>query len=96
MQTQTEQRRFFYVKKTTLLAIAGVVWLIAGFNVARLGVLAYQSLSTIPFWYYLLSLLVFVPFGLMFRKMAAKHRDRIIGHEDELRPACTFFDLKPI
>ncbi len=31
----------FYVKKRTLLIIAGFVWLIAGFNVARLGVLSY-------------------------------------------------------
>ena len=30
----------FYVKKRTLLLIAGIVWLIAGFNVARLGVLS--------------------------------------------------------
>ena len=28
---------FFHVKKRTLLAIAGCVWIIAGFNVARLG-----------------------------------------------------------
>ena len=27
----------FIVKKRTLLLIAGIVWLIAGFNVARLG-----------------------------------------------------------
>ena len=31
----------FKVKKRTLLLIAGIVWLIAGFNVARLGVLSY-------------------------------------------------------
>ena len=30
----------FKVKKRTLLLIAGIVWLIAGFNVARLGVLS--------------------------------------------------------
>ena len=33
-------KRFFYVEKRTLLLIAGIVWLIAGFNVARLGVLS--------------------------------------------------------
>ena len=33
----------FHVKKRTLLLIAGVVWLIAGFNVARLGVLSYRN-----------------------------------------------------
>ena len=31
----------FSVKKRTLLLIAGIVWFIAGFNVARLGFLSY-------------------------------------------------------
>ena len=30
----------FCVKRKTLLLIAGIVWIIAGFNVARLGVLS--------------------------------------------------------
>lgn len=34
----------FHVKKRTLLAIAGCVWLIADFNVARLGVLSYKKI----------------------------------------------------
>ena len=29
----------FHVKKRTLLTIAGCIWLLAGFNVARLGIL---------------------------------------------------------
>lgn len=35
-----------HVKKRTLLAVAGCVWLIAGYNVARLGVLAYTGLGS--------------------------------------------------
>ena len=31
----------FNVKKRKLLLVAGIVWLIAGFNVARLGILSY-------------------------------------------------------
>ena len=38
------KRPFFYVKKRSLLAIAGCVWMIAGFNVARLGVLSYRKM----------------------------------------------------
>lgn len=34
-------RKLFCVKKRTLLLIAGIVWLIAGFNVARLGIISY-------------------------------------------------------
>ena len=37
----------FHVKKRTLLLIAGIVWLIAGFNVARLGVLSYRVIEMV-------------------------------------------------
>ena len=35
----------FFVKKKSLLLIAGIVWLMAGFNVARLGVLSYLQIE---------------------------------------------------
>lgn len=55
----------FCVKKKTLLLIAGVVWMIAGFNVARLGVLSYLNIDRK--WYmYIMSVFVFLLFGLMF------------------------------
>ena len=41
----------FKVKKRTLLLIAGIVWLIAGFNVARLGVLSYLVIERQWFMY---------------------------------------------
>lgn len=52
-------KNIFYVKKQTLLLIAGIVWLLAGFNVARLGVLSYLSIDRK--WYlYLMTSLSFV------------------------------------
>ena len=82
----------FCVKKKTLLLIAGIVWLIAGFNVARLGVISYLDIERK--WYlYLLSILVFLLFGLMFFKMSQKHTKRILEYED-YRPFWHFFDLK--
>ena len=55
----------FSVKKRTLLLITGIVWLIAGFNVARLGVLSYKLIDRT--WYlYLLSMIIFLLFGTMF------------------------------
>ena len=36
----------FKLKKRNLLLIAGLVWFMAGFNVARIGVLAYRSIVT--------------------------------------------------
>ena len=58
---------FYHVKKRTLLAIAGCVWLVAGFNVARLGIIAYIN-TTFAFWQPLVSLAVFAAFGTMFYK----------------------------
>ena len=82
----------FYVKKRTLLLIAGVVWLLAGFNVARMGILSYLLIDTK--WYlFIFSMLVFSAFGAMFLKMSKKHTKRIIGYEDE-RPFWNFFDKK--
>ena len=85
-------KKIFNVKKRTLLLIAGIVWLMAGFNVARLGVLSYAVIE--KRWYlYVLSAVVFVLFGRMFFKMSKKHTKRIIGYE-EYRPFWHFFDVK--
>lgn len=82
----------FHVKKRTLLSIAGIVWLIAGFNVARLGVLSYRVIESK--WYlYILTIVVFCAFGMMFFKMSQKHTKRIMGYE-ATRPFWHFFDLK--
>ena len=82
----------FKVKKRSLLIIAGIVWLIAGFNVARLGIISYKAIE--PVWYlYILSVLIFLIFGNMFFKMSKKHTKRIVGYED-YRPFWNFFDKK--
>lgn len=82
----------FLVKKRTLLLIAGIVWLIAGFNVARLGVLSYQLIE-MKWFLILLSVIVFAVFGMMFLKMSKKHTKRIMGYEDK-KPFWNFFDFK--
>lgn len=51
-------KKFYEVSKRTLLVIAGIVWMIAGFNVARLGILSYGVIKI--FWYnIILSAVVF-------------------------------------
>jgi len=81
------------VKKRTLLLIAGIVWLIAGFNVARLGVISYLAIE--QKWYrYVLSVVIFTLFGLMFFRMSQKHTKRIMGYAEERQPFWRFFDLK--
>lgn len=42
-------KKRFHVKKRTLLLIAGIVWLIAGFNVARLGIGGALALAGVVF-----------------------------------------------
>lgn len=83
----------FHVKKRTLLAIAGIVWIIAGINVSRVGIIAYLLMGKIsihPF----LSLLVFAIFGAMFFQMSKKHLSRIRLYKERTRPFWHFFDLK--
>lgn len=88
------KRPFFHVKKRTLLAVAGCVWLIAGINVSRLGILSYRILPQIRILHIVLSLVVFCLFGLMFFKISIKHTKRIKGYGVEFRPVWHFFDLK--
>lgn len=86
-------RIMFQVKKRTLLLIAGIVWLIAGFNVARLGILSYLGIEQQWYWY-VLSAVIFTLFGMMFFKMSRKHTKRITGYDGERQPFWRFFDLK--
>lgn len=70
------KRPFWHVKKRTLLAVAGCVWLAAGVNVARLGIISYTRIEL--FWVqFLLSVAVFLAFGFMFFRMSMKHTRRI-------------------
>ena len=82
----------FYVNKRTLLLIAGIVWLIAGFNVARLGLLSYALIEAT--WIsYALTLIIFCLFALMFFNMSTKHTARIMAYTSA-QPFWRFFDLK--
>lgn len=85
-------KKWYYVKKRALLLIAGIVWMIAGFNVVRLGVLSYLMIQ-LEFYLPLLSVVIFVLFGTMFYKMSQKHIKRINTYK-EYRPFWNFFDLK--
>ncbi|MCR5415345.1 MAG: hypothetical protein K6E79_00945 [Pseudobutyrivibrio sp.] len=86
-------RKFYEIPKRFLLAIAGIIWMIAGFNVVRLGIISYK-LVRVRWYLPLLSLIIFGLFGRMFYKMAVKHGKRIMGYEEEYRPVWNFFDVK--
>ncbi len=84
----------FHVRKRTLLALAGSIWMIAGLSVVRLGLLSYTQMHPITLIHILLSLFVFFLFELMFYKMSKKHTYRINGYEQKTKPVWHFFDLK--
>ena len=86
-------RKIYEVPKRTLLIIAGIIWMIAGFNVVRLGILSYELTGII--WYLpILSVIIFILFGMMFYKMTQKHGKRIMNYEEAYRPIWNFFDIK--
>ena len=81
------------VKKRTLLLIACLVWAAAGFNVLRLGILAYPGYLTALCL--LRSAVVFAVFThFIFGRLVKKHRRRIAAYVDEKLFFWNFFDLK--
>ena len=65
--------------------------LIAGINVARIGLVLYpQYLNVLNI---ILSIIVYIIFGMMFFKMIKKHTTRILSYEDK-QPFYKFFDVK--
>lgn len=81
------------VKKQNLLLLAGIVWMIAGFNVLRIGLETYAEYRMII--NYAITLMVFLAFWFMvFHKLTIKHTKRIHGFEEELQLFYKFFDLK--
>lgn len=81
------------VRKRTLLLIAGIVWLIAGFNVVRIGFMAYIDYLNI--FNLLCSAVIFAIFWFMvFRRLVIKHTVRIKQYTTEKQYFWNFFDLK--
>ena len=81
------------VKRNTLLLLACLVWSAAGFNILRIGLLAYPAYGTVV--NYLLSVLVFAVFQWMiFGKLVKKHTTRIQSYGEERHFFPKFFDGK--
>ena len=81
------------VKRNTLLLLACLVWSAAGFNILRIGLMAYPAYVTV--WNTLLSILVFAVFQqFVFGKLVKKHTARIHAYLDERHFFLKFFDTK--
>ena len=81
------------VKTNTLLLFACLVWSVAGFNILRIGLLAYPAYLSIGNIF--LSTLVFTIFQIfIFGKLAKKHTARITAYTEERHFFLKFFDKK--
>lgn len=81
------------VKRNTLLLLACLVWGAAGFNILRIGLIAYPSYRSVL--NVLLSVLVFVVFQkFIFGKLVKKHAARIRSYIEERHFFLKFFDGK--
>ena len=88
----------FRIKKQPLIAVAGIVWLLAGLNVAILGVRAAIDLRGLAA--FVLPALAggavafFCAFHSMFSKLVQKNAQRIADLEGERHHVVRFFDRK--
>ena len=81
------------VKRNTLLLLVCLVWSAAGFNILRIGLMAYPAYLTAV--NYLLSVLVFAVFQwFIFGKLVKKHTARITSYLEERHFFLKFFDGK--
>ncbi|HCL01406.1 MAG TPA: hypothetical protein DHW61_03165 [Lachnoclostridium phytofermentans] len=81
------------IKKRNLLLLASVVWLLAGFNILRIGIISYKDNLTIINLF--ISIVIFILFWFMvFGKLVQKHTYRIINYNEEKPFFLKFFDIK--
>lgn len=83
------------VSKRTLLLVAGIVWLIAGGNIAWLGIQSFAQMGQGIWWLLVIgAAAVFTVFHVkVFSKMVGKHAVRIAGYEAERIGIWHFFDV---
>ena len=84
----------FKVRSKYLLLIAAAVWLIAGSQVARMGIEAIAA-GQGNLWLLLIGIpATFLVFHRMFSKLVGKHAARIRGYGEEKMHVLRFFDVK--
>ncbi|SCI15752.1 MULTISPECIES: hypothetical protein [unclassified Romboutsia] len=81
--------------KKTLLLVAGLVWLVAGFRVFTLGQIDVNNNNANIIIILGIAIVVYyLFFNFIFSKMLKKHIKRILSHESERRCIFAFFDKK--
>lgn len=81
------------VKRNSLILIASIVWIVAGFNVLKIGIDTYAGNTSILNFF--LSSVIFLLFWTMvFRKLVKKHVVRIRQYSEDKLLFIKFFDIK--
>ena len=81
------------MKTKSLAFIAGIIWLIAGFNVCRIGVVSWQSLYSTTVLTVMGSIVTMLLFSIMFVKMLFRNVHRIRQIAPEKRKV---WDIMPV
>ena len=84
----------FKVNNKQLLLLAGIVWIVAGANILRIGVLTWLADS--QYWLFKAgeaTIVFLIFFNLIFRRLYIKHTDRICKKANN-NHLLSFFDLK--
>ena len=77
-----------------LLLVNGILWTAIGTKIALIGIKAYQSLEVIPWWFFLLSAVVFAGFWFMFTGVVRKYAARIMAMTEPKTSIFKTFSLK--
>lgn len=86
--------RAMKISTEKLLLVAGCVWIVAGGNIANIGI-GVVSHEYLAWWVLALTLAVFVLFhGFVFQKLVRKHTERIRGFEEDRKHVWHFFDRR--
>lgn len=82
------------VGRQTLVVTAGIVWMVAGFNILRIGLMTWTDISRFHLFPVCEAIVVFLLFfNLVFKQLFYKHTKRIEQKRDNSCPF-SFFDVK--
>lgn len=77
-----------------LILVNGLLWTAIGTKITLTGIQCYAKMEHIPWWYFLLSALVFAGFWFMFTGVVQKYTARILAMPDERTSILKTFSLK--
>ena len=82
------------IRTRHLLLVNGLLWTAIGTRIALIGLNYYRGLGDIPWWYFLLSALVFTGFWFMFTGVVRRYAHRIMSMTAPKTSILKTFSLK--